>query len=114
MNDKKVYLNNLEWTKIKGEWLGGYNNLGIVRGNIIIKDGISYEEFSKLLDNTFYILSNHKLQSNWNSLREWLKELIIPTKTEYGDTTFYDMIKIKVILDKMNELEGEKNDTTTK
>ena len=42
---------------------------------------------------------NNKLQSNWNSLREWLLK---DTKD-----TFFEVVRIKDILDKMNELEGK-------
>ena len=38
-----------------------------------------------------------QLQSNWNSLREWLEMYI-------------DDMNIRAVLDKMNELEGVKND----
>lgn len=38
-----------------------------------------------------------QLQSNWNSLREWLLK---DTKD-----TFFEVVRIKDILDKMNELE---------
>lgn len=38
-------------------------------------------------------------QSNWNSLREWLLK---DTKD-----TFFEVVRIKDILDKMNELENK-------
>lgn len=42
-----------------------------------------------------------KLQSNWNSLREWLEN--------NEDDTFTAKVIYDVVLDKMNELEGEKD-----
>lgn len=47
--------------------------------------------------NLILFLEVDKLQSNWNSLREWLKEN--EDKISYMED----------IIDKMNELEGEKN-----
>jgi len=43
----------------------------------------------------------NQLQSNWNSLREWLKEY----SQDLEFRCYMDMV-----LDKMNELEGVKND----
>lgn len=40
-----------------------------------------------------------KLQSNWNSLREWLEN--------NEDDTFTAKVIYDVVLDKMNELEGK-------
>lgn len=50
-----------------------------------------------------------KLQSNWNSLREWL----ISYRTNIENPDFYEegiIDCIDEVLDKMNELEGVKND----
>ena len=77
---------------------------------------LTYDEYFEVYYKPTLIYKNYfeqakeidDLQTRWNSLREWLEELTIPTKTEYGDTTFYDMIKVKFILDKMNELEEDK------
>jgi len=44
-----------------------------------------------------------KLQSNWNSLREWLKEDL---KQVYRDCGYRNNI-MKEVLDKMNKLEGK-------
>ena len=54
------------------------------------------------------ILLNYatKLQSNWNSLREWLEEDL---KQVYRDAGYRNNI-IRKILDKMNELEGVDNE----
>ena len=51
------------------------------------------------LDRENLLLLISKLQSNWNSLREWLKE---QTK-EFN----FDNDKLVDVLDKMNELEGD-------
>ena len=53
------------------------------------------------------LLLNHinKLQSNWNSLREWLfSEYLKKQHTEENN-----LIRISLLLDKMNELEGTDN-----
>ena len=53
------------------------------------------------------LLLNHinKLQSNWNSLREWLfSEYLKKQHTEENN-----LIRISLLLDKMNELEGKDN-----
>lgn len=59
------------------------------------------------------IKENNKLQSNWNSLRDWLK-----TERDYYFENYYYSdfnaygSKLNDVLDKMNELEGgedEKN-----
>ena len=48
----------------------------------------------------------NKLQSNWNSLREWLKEEY--KKYDIGTKT-YGQVQVEETLNKMNELEsGEK------
>lgn len=49
-----------------------------------------------------------KLQSNWNSLREYYKRKAEETK---DSTALYDKwTKYSSVLDKMNELEGKKYD----
>lgn len=50
-------------------------------------------------------LKINQLQSNWNSLKELLKEDL---KQVYRDAGYRNNI-IREILDKMNELEGEDN-----
>lgn len=58
-----------------------------------------------------YKLIKHinKLQSNWNSLREWLLQL----KNSYIEKeSIFDENKFRmilIVLDKMNELEGKDN-----
>lgn len=52
-------------------------------------------------DNYVSLQDYNQLQSNWNSLREWLLK---DTKD-----TFFEVVRIKDILDKMNELEGKDN-----
>ena len=47
-----------------------------------------------LRENGLLYAENKKLQSNWNSLREWLEDL------------YNKGFDIKLALDKMNELEG--------
>lgn len=48
-----------------------------------------------------------QLQSNWNSLREWLKEMKLSRRYDNDVERF---TAYGAVLDKMNELEGKKND----
>ena len=63
------------------------------------------EEYISILetDNASYKKENKKLQSNWNSLREWIKENSWYYNTSDG-CQWVDQFKLS---DKMNELEGE-------
>ena len=50
----------------------------------------------------------NQLQSNWNSLREWLKEEI--EKVNGTENVCFQKVYYEEVLDKMNELESdEKN-----
>lgn len=76
----------------------------IKENNLTIEEWLKMrvtEEYEKALMNKI-----DDLQSNWNSLREWLKN------STCKDAFMYDFIAIKVseILDKMNELEGVDNE----
>jgi hypothetical protein len=52
---------------------------------------------------------NNQLQSNWNGLREWLKDN--PNVALYGNgKDFITYIELQKVLDKMNELEGVDNE----
>ena len=56
-----------------------------------------------------------KLQSNWNSLREWLKKddnVYICYSSQKSNKTFEAGVRFGLIfaLDKMNELEGKDKD----
>lgn len=87
--------------------------------NEVYEDAINYlkyygEKNCGKVENIAYFLDcelkNYiKLQSNWNSLREWLKDLIIYEEME--DNTYYlESIQVlQDVLDKMNELEGVDN-----
>jgi len=60
-----------------------------------------YEDTSKeeILNDTYIDFINYvQLQNNWNELKEWLKEYY-----DYGDC-----LKIKFILNKMQEIESRK------
>ena len=51
-----------------------------------------------------------QLQSNWNSLREWLTQLknsYMETDNIFDDAKFHILLNV---LDKMNELEGKYDD----
>lgn len=65
------------------------------------------EEYISILetDNASYKKENKKLQSNWNSLREWLEILI---NSNLYSLSFKE--PLRNVLDKMNELEGKSDD----
>ena len=77
------------------------------------------EEYISVLetDNASYKKENKKLQSNWNSLKEWLEENIKekPLLTTYffecdgkqKSISGIELEELKKVLDKMNELEGK-------
>lgn len=54
-------------------------------------------------DNYVSLQDYNKLQSNWNTLREWLEEDL---KIIYRDCGHRNNI-MRTVLDKMNELEGD-------
>ena len=55
----------------------------------------------------------NQLQSNWNSLREWLKNKIDNFQDDVSEPILHEQMTMRVIyeymenLDKMNELEGK-------
>lgn len=53
--NKKVYLSNLEWTNT-------HDNMGGVKANIVFKDNMTYEEYEKLCEDTYYVLTNTNLE----------------------------------------------------
>lgn len=57
-----------------------------------------------ILDINYMIYEIDKLQSNWNSLREWLEKEY--KKYDIGIKT-YGQAQVEETLNKMNELEGE-------
>ena len=75
------------------------------------------KEFNKLVikaENELYIKEllkrNNQLQSNWNSLREWLEK----QREHYiyfKDNRYRRFLS--ELLDKMNELEGKKNEISS-
>ena len=73
-----------------------------------IKDFL-YELFGDRVESQKYIVRINKkleqLQSNWNSLREWLEILI---NTNLYSLSFKE--PLRNVLDKMNELEGKDRD----
>ena len=83
-----------EW--YNGGWSCEYNYaLSYAKEYGLVEDYIDYED-------KFYVL-----QSNWNSLREWLEEQI---RLNVDGIKSYSGYQCKEVLDKMNELEGgEKN-----
>lgn len=68
----------------------------------ITSKGITLNSEGKSMQIKVYEDKIYQLQSNWNSLREWLEN--------NEDDTFTAKVIYDVVLDKMNELEGVKND----
>lgn len=72
---------------------------------------LPYNDFKFFINDysvTFYSPQYHKLQSNWNSLREWIKQDL---KQVYRDCGHRNSI-MREVLDKMNELESsDSNDS---
>lgn len=69
---------------------------------------LPYKDFKFFINDysvTFYSPQYHKLQSNWNSLREDLKRYDLTYLHESGEHQLAYVIED--ILDKMNELEGK-------
>ena len=58
----------------------------------------------------------NNLQSNWNSLREWLENLIDNFQEDVSTPILHEQMTIRLVyeymeyLDKMNELEGVDNE----
>ena len=50
-----------------------------------------------------------QLQSNWNSLREWLESRTNNFQEDVNTPILHEQIVCSLILDKMNELEGKDN-----
>ena len=72
---------------------------------------LPYKDFKFFINDysvTFYSPQYHKLQSNWNSLREYYKRKAEETK---NSTALYDKwTRYSSVVDKMNELEGKYDD----
>ena len=58
-----------------------------------------------LRENGLLYAENKKLQSNWNSLREWLENEI--KKVNGAESICFQEVYYNEVLDKMNELEGD-------
>lgn len=80
--------------------------------NTILSDLYNQIEY-ELRDD--YNDSLEQLQSNWNSLREWLENKIDNFQDDVSEPILHEQMTIRVIyeymenLDKMNELEGVNN-----
>ena len=101
MNDKKI---ETDFEKIKD-----YLDIDTYYDELSEFKNLLYEVFGDRVESQKYIVRANKkleqLQSNWNSLREWLKEFKEYEKSEFQtNAEFY--ITVEEILDKMNELEG--------
>lgn len=68
---------------------------------IDIEDGNTVTHIEK--DNGDFLKQYNQLQSNWNSLREWVQKHY----DEYKDMEQDAMFEFGLVLDKMNKLEGK-------
>jgi hypothetical protein len=66
---------------------------------------LDYVDTKEHLVDLFNYITN--LQSNWNSLREWVQKHY----DEYKDMEQDAMFEFSLMLDKMNELEGVDNES---
>lgn len=87
------------------------------KDNLPSSEAIRYaEEQTKVYKQQVIKATNYyiKLQSNWNSLREWLKNLIDNFQEDVSTPILHEQMTIRLVyeymenLDKMNELEGDK------
>ena len=71
-------------------------------------------EFITIEGKKYHLCCIQKLQSNWNSLKEWLKNKIDNFQDDVSEPILHEQMTMRVIyeymenLDKMNELEGDK------
>ena len=77
---KEVYLSNLEWTKT-------HDNIGGVMGNVVFKDNISYEEYEKLFDTVYYILTKKDEIETLTKRNKEIYEGFMATTEELCETT---------------------------
>jgi len=109
----KIYITDLETNKKSKEInitdLIFDDNLEFEFGNYEDEDYLQlpYKDFKFFINDysvTFYSPQYHKLQSNWNSLREWLEKVVKLT------ANIDEKMTCKNVLNKMNELEGVDNE----
>lgn len=76
--NKKVYLCDLDFTRIKT----GYKNDGTpnfmvkggVKANIVFNNTMSYDEFKKIRDNTYFYLTNEDYKSRIDKAVEYIED----------------------------------------
>lgn len=85
--------------------------LGIANHDIQVAN--NHEELKSYVASILFELD--KLQSNWNSLREWLENLIDNFQEDVSTPILHEQMTIRLVyeymenLDKMNELESGDN-----
>ena len=95
MNDNKDTIEDL------------FNRLGEQEKQNVINYAYLYDDIRGLIGEI------RQLQSNWNSLREWLKNKIDNFQDDVSEPILHEQMTMRVIyeymenLDKMNELEGD-------
>ena len=68
MKQYKVYLANLEWTKIKDSQKGG------VKTNIIFDKTMEYEDFKILRDNTYLYLVDSDVLKKLDAIKFYIEQ----------------------------------------
>lgn len=99
MNDKMIVFN--QYVKIPKDYYLDFEHnyvddiltIHLKNNQTITITNFTFEDFNKI--------SETKLQSNWNSLREWLERMI----QKFIDIDNLDYVTFQVVRDKMNELE---------
>ena len=68
MKQYKVYLCNLDWTKIKDSQKGG------VKTDIVFDKTMEYEEFSKLIKNTYFYLVDDDVLKQLEKIKFYIEQ----------------------------------------
>lgn len=84
--NKKVYLINLEWTQT-------HDNVGGVKGEFVLSDNITYEEYEKLIKNTYFYLNNSDLQQENKQLKERIDKAIYAYENFMSDEYILEILK---------------------
>ena len=92
---KEIYLSNLEWTKT-------HDNMGGVMGNVVFKDNISYEEYEKLINNVYCILTKKDEIETLTKRNKEIYEGFMATTEELCETT-KEVERLNNILNRFEE-----------
>lgn len=107
--NKKVYLCNLEWTNLmKGHKTNGtpdFLGKGGVKANIVFINNMSFEEFRKISDNTYFYLTDEDYKSKIEEIKEYCEE-IESRSIDYTDDD-YDLGQDSVARDILRKIRGK-------